>query len=169
LDAHRFPYAAWLTLGSDYSGVVEAVGKDVKKEFSKGDRDFGFVHGCNSFQPEDGAFAEYIVAKGDLQMKIPESMSFQEAATLGAGINTVGQVYKNLGLHLPTDPIKSAMRILVYAGSTVTCTLTIQFAKLSGYMVLTTCSPRNFDLVRQLGADAVFNYKDPEAAKKIRK
>ncbi|KAH8691552.1 chaperonin 10-like protein [Talaromyces proteolyticus] len=156
-------------VGSDYSGVVEAVGKDVKKEFSQGDRVCGFVHGCNAVQPEDGAFAEYIVAKGDLQMKIPDSMSFQEAATLGAGINTVGQVYKNLELNLPNNPIKNAVPILIYAGSTATGTLAIQFAKLSGYMVLTTCSPHNFDLVRRLGADAVFDYKDPEAAKEIRK
>jgi NADPH:quinone reductase-like Zn-dependent oxidoreductase len=156
-------------VGCDYSGVVQAVGKDVKKKFRKGDPVFGFVHGCNTVQPEDGAFAEYIVAKGDLQIKIPEGMSFQEAATLGAGINTVGQVYKNLGLNLPSDPIKNAVPILIYAGSTATGTLAIQFAKISGYTVLTTCSPHNFDLVRRLGADVVFNYKDPETAKEIRK
>jgi NADPH:quinone reductase-like Zn-dependent oxidoreductase len=135
-------------VGSDYSGVVEAVGKDVKKKFTNGDRVCGFVHGSNTIQPEDGAFAEYIVAKGDLQIRIPHGMSFQEATTLGAGINTVGQVYKNLRLNLPTNPIKNAVPILIYAGSTATGTLAIQFAKLSGYMVLTTCSPHNFDLVR---------------------
>lgn len=157
-------------VGCDYAGVVEAVGKDVKKPFKKGDRVCGFVHGGNAVQPEDGAFAEYIVAKGDLQMKIPENLSFQEAATLGVGIVTVGQgLYQSLKLALPTEPIKDSKPILIYGGSTATGTLAIQLAKLSGYKVLTTCSPHNFDLVRSLGADAVFDYKDPQSAAEIRK
>ncbi|KAJ5372363.1 hypothetical protein N7517_004369 [Penicillium concentricum] len=157
-------------VGCDYAGTVEAVGKDVKKQFKKGDRVCGFVHGANAVQPEDGAFAEYIVAKGDVQWKIPENMSFQEAATLGVGISTVGQgLYQSLKLALPTEPIKDATPILIYGGSTATGTLAIQFAKLSGYKVLTTCSPRNFDLVRSLGADDVYDYKDAQAPAKIRK
>ncbi|KAJ5124463.1 uncharacterized protein N7515_008288 [Penicillium bovifimosum] len=157
-------------VGCDYSGIVEEVGKDVKKKFKKGDRVCGFVHGANAVQPEDGAFAEYIVAKGDLQWKIPEHMSFQEAATLGVGLNTVTQgLYQSLKLAPPTKPIKDATPILIYGGSTATGTLAIQFAKLSGYKVLTTCSPRNFDLVRSLGADEVYDYNDAEAPASIRK
>ncbi|OJI98878.1 hypothetical protein ASPVEDRAFT_60099 [Aspergillus versicolor CBS 583.65] len=125
-------------LGGDYSGVVEAVGKDVKLPWKKGDRICGSTHGGNAVQSEDGSFAEYIVVKGDVQLRIPEHLSFQEAATLGAGIQTVG-------------------------------TLAIQFAKLSGYQVFTTCSPHNFDLVRSLGADAVFDYNDPDSAAQIQK
>lgn len=157
-------------VGCDYSGVVEEVGKDVKKPFKKGDRICGFAHGANSVQPEDGAFAERIVVKGDLQMKIPDHMSFQDAATLGVGINTVGQaLYQSLKLALPTEPIKDATPILIYGGSTATGTLAIQFAKLSGYKVLTTCSPHNFDLVKSLGADEVYDYKDANSAASIRK
>jgi NADPH:quinone reductase-like Zn-dependent oxidoreductase len=44
----------------------------------------------------------------------------------------------------------------------------IKLATLAGYRVVTTCSPRNFDLVRSLGASAVFNYKDPSAPEKIK-
>ncbi|KAJ5404603.1 hypothetical protein N7509_004474 [Penicillium cosmopolitanum] len=157
-------------VGCDYAGVVEAVGKDVKKPFKKGDRVCGFAHGSNSVEPEDGTFAEYIVVKGDLQMKIPDHLSFQEAATLGVGIVTVGQgLYQSLKLQLPSEPVKDATPILIYGGSTATGTLAIQFAKLSGYTVITTCSPRNFDLVRSLGADAVYDYKDPQSAAEIRK
>jgi NADPH:quinone reductase-like Zn-dependent oxidoreductase len=158
-------------IGCDYSGIVEAVGKDVKKPWKKGDRICGFSHGGNAIQPDDGAFAEYIVVKGDLQMNVPDSMSFQEAATLGAGIQTIGQsLYQTLGLTLPIQPLKGATTttILIYGGSSATGTLAIQFAKLSGYTVLTTCSPHNFDLVRSLGADAVFDYKDPSSATKVR-
>ncbi|KAB8205981.1 Alcohol dehydrogenase GroES-like domain protein [Aspergillus parasiticus SU-1] len=157
-------------IGCDYAGIVEEVGKAVKKPFKKGDRVCGFVHGGNAVQHEDGAFAEYIVAKGDVQIRIPDNLSFQEAATLGVGISTVGQgLYQSLKLALPSEPIKEPEPILIYGGSTATGTLAIQFAKLSGYTVLTTCSPHNFDLVKRLGADAVFDYKDPNSAAEIRK
>ncbi|KAL1952597.1 hypothetical protein VTO42DRAFT_4704 [Malbranchea cinnamomea] len=157
-------------VGCDFAGVVEEVGNNLRKEFKKGDRICGFVHGSNAVQPEDGAFAEHIVAPSHLQMRIPDNLSFQEAATLGVGIFTVGQsLYQSLKLALPTEPIKEPVPILIYGGSTATGTLAIQFAKLSGYTVITTCSPHNFQLVKSLGADAVFDYKDPNAAAEIRK
>ncbi|KAI9929538.1 hypothetical protein AWENTII_009279 [Aspergillus wentii] len=156
-------------IGCDYAGIVEEVGKDVKKPFKKGDRICGFAHGGNAVQPEDGTFAEYIAVKGDIQIQIPDNLSFQEAATLGVGISTVGQgLYQSLKLAWPTEPLKSPEPILIYGGSTATGSLAIQFAKLSGYTVLTTCSPRNFDFVKKLGADAVFDYNDPNAAAAIR-
>ncbi|KAJ5648630.1 Protein TOXD [Penicillium lividum] len=156
--------------GCDFAGVVEAVGKDVKKQWKKGDRVCGFAHGCNTLRPETGSFAEWVIVKGDIAMRLPDNLSFQEGATLGVGIATVGQaLYQSLKLALPTDPITDATPILIYGGSTATGTLAIQFAKLSGYTVLTTCSPRNFDLVRRLGADAVFDYRDLEAASEIKK
>lgn len=159
-----------LTVGCDFAGIVEAVGKDVKKQWQKGDRVCGFSHGCNITQPEDGAFAEYIAVKGDVVMRLPDNLNFQEGATLGIGIPTAAQaLYQSLKLALPTEPIKEATPILIYGGSTATGTLSIQFAKLSGYTVLTTCSPRNFNLVRTLGADAVFDYNDPQAAAEIKK
>ncbi|KAE8350331.1 chaperonin 10-like protein [Aspergillus coremiiformis] len=157
-------------VGCDYAGIVEDVGKAVKKPFKKGDRVCGFIYGGNAVQPEDGAFAEYIVAKGDIQIRIPDNVSFQEAATLGVGITTVGQgLYQSLKLALPTEPLQEPVPILIYGGSTATGTLAIQFAKLSGYTVLATCSPHNFDLVKSLGADVVFDYKDPNSAAAIRK
>lgn len=75
-------------LGSDYAGVVDEVGSKLTKSFKKGDRVAGFVHGGNEVWGEDGAFAEYITAKGDIQSKIPENLSFEEASTLGVGITT---------------------------------------------------------------------------------
>lgn len=45
----------------------------------------------------------------------------------------------------------------------------IQLAHASGYKVVATASPRNFNLVKALGADKVFDYKDPEVVSKIKK
>ncbi|KAJ5628750.1 hypothetical protein N7490_010978 [Penicillium lividum] len=149
-------------VGCDYSGIVEEVGPAVTNGLKVGDKVAGFVHGSNSDNQEDGAFAEHIVAKAVLQIKVPDNMSMEEAATLGVGITTVGQaLYQSLGLPLPTAPAATPFAVLIYGGSTATGTLAIQFAKLSGLTVLTTCSPHNFDLVRRLGADYVFDYKSP--------
>ncbi len=72
-------------------GTVVAVGPNVTKSFAKGDRVCGFIHGSNGDNHEDGAFAEYVTAKGDLQIPIPNGMSFEEAATLGVGMYDAGQ------------------------------------------------------------------------------
>lgn len=79
------------TVGCDYAGTVVAVGPKVAKSFATGDRVCGFIHGSNGDHHEDGAFAEYAIAKGDLQIPIPNGMSFEEAATLGVGMYDAGQ------------------------------------------------------------------------------
>jgi NADPH:quinone reductase-like Zn-dependent oxidoreductase len=93
-------------IGCDYAGVVEEVGPKVTKPFRKGDRITGMVHGWYSHlfrftrwmlihllsdrtQIENGAFANYIVVKGDVQIKIPDNVSDEDAATLGVSISTV--------------------------------------------------------------------------------
>lgn len=73
-------------VGCDYAGIVMEVGPHVTKPFAKGDRVCGFIHGSNGDNHEDGAFAEYVTAKGDLQIQIPSGVSFEEAATLGVGM-----------------------------------------------------------------------------------
>ena len=46
-------------------------------------------HGRNRAYHESGAFAEYAIAKASVQRKIPDNLSFEEAATLGVAIMTV--------------------------------------------------------------------------------
>lgn len=62
--------------GDDIAGIVEAVGSNVR-HFRKGDRVGGF-HEVN--QP-GGSYAEYAVAKEHVTFHLPESVSFEEAAT----------------------------------------------------------------------------------------
>lgn len=156
-------------VGCDYAGIVEEVGPDVNNRLQVGDRVAGFTHGSNQSNLQDGAFAEHIVVKSQLCTKIPDDMTFEAAATLGCGITTVGQgLYQSLGLPWPTKPVKVPFPILIYGGSTATGTLAIQFAKLSGCTVITTCSPRNFNLVMDYGADYVFDYASPTVGRDIR-
>lgn len=90
----------------------------------------------NDANPENGAFARYIITKGDLAMHIPETVGWEEAATVGVAISTVGlALYKILALPLPcTGADRQGMddgaSILIYGGSTATGTIAIQFAKM---------------------------------------
>jgi NADPH:quinone reductase-like Zn-dependent oxidoreductase len=121
-------------------------------------------------QHENGGFASVLVAKGDVQIKTPGNISDEEAATLGISIATVGQgLYRTLQLPLPTEPSTKGEWILIYGGSTATGIFGIQFAKLSGFKVVTTASPHNFDYLKSLGADAVFDYHSPSTGSDIHK
>lgn len=162
---------AGVRVGCDYVGEVVAVGPEVTKPFKVGDRIAGIVHGSNASQPEDGSFGTIIAAKAGVQITVPEDVSDEEAATWGVTIITVGQgLYQSLGLPLPSKPDnpETAGTILIYGGSTATGIGGIQFAKLSGWKVLATCSPHNFEYVKSLGADEVFDYKSPTCAADIK-
>ncbi|KZM20376.1 uncharacterized protein EKO05_0006936 [Ascochyta rabiei] len=154
------------TLGCDYAGIVEEVGAD--SILKRGDRVAGFVHGGNIAHPEDGTFAEYVLVREGLQCIIPEGMRFEEAASLGVAITTVGMALcQSLKLPLPIETCSQNLWVLIYGGSTATGTVAIQTAKLAGLNVITTCSPSNFALVKSLGASAAFDYRDVDCGEAI--
>ncbi|RAH65910.1 zinc-binding alcohol dehydrogenase family protein [Aspergillus aculeatinus CBS 121060] len=162
-------------VGCDYAGIVEAIGSQVRKSWKKGERIAGFVHGCDIMRPHGGAFAEYVIAKGDLQFNVPDWMSLEEAACLGVGMTTIGQnLYQSMQLAEPgkakdeEDEDEGVTQILIYGGATATGSLAIQFAKLSGLRVVTTCSEVNRAWMLELGADAVFDYHDSQVGDRIR-
>lgn len=119
-------------LGCDFSGTIEAIGNAVSKKWVVGDRVAGVAHGGNCAQLEDGAFAEYVVAKGDILISLPSDMAFEEASTIALGAATVmqGLYQKGLGMNLPSNPITEQRYVLIHGGSTATGALGVQFAKL---------------------------------------
>lgn len=119
------------TSGLDFSGVVEVTGPDAKNDYKKGDRVLGITHGANKLEPDNGAFSEYVMTRENLLIRIPEGKSFEEAATGGAGLVTVGQgLYQEMQLPWPNAPLKEKGQILIWGGSSATGALGIQFAKL---------------------------------------
>jgi NADPH:quinone reductase-like Zn-dependent oxidoreductase len=123
-------------LGTDYSGVVEKTGQGYTKEWKVGDRIFGFVMGANAGHPTDGAFAEYALVKADVQYRMPDHMSFEQAASLGVGLSTaaMGICHK---LHMPIDLDEdsedrdgAAQNVFIHGGSTATGTMSIQLARM---------------------------------------
>lgn len=76
-------------------------------------------------------------------------------------------LYQTLKIPFPSlrfgNPKPMGPAILIYGGATATGLFALQFARLSGCRVLSTCSPRNFQLVKALGAHEVFDYHNSEA------
>lgn len=117
------------TLGCDFAGTVVEIGAAVKKDLAVGDRVSGLTFGNNPDVPGNGAFAEYVVAFGDLLLKLPADMSFAAGCTLALGLGTVGlALYHTLQLPLPGTSSTSAY-VLIHGGGTATGTLAIQLAR----------------------------------------
>jgi NADPH:quinone reductase-like Zn-dependent oxidoreductase len=154
-------------IGCDYAGTVASIGPQAKGNWRIGDRIAGVVHG--GIYPDRGSYAEYLKIDGDLAWKIPESVSDAEAATYGVSAATAMQaLHLVLGLPWPgdgssTSTVGDDKVILIYSGATSASLFAIQLAKLAGYKVVTTCSPRSNDLVKSYGADAVYDYRDPKS------
>lgn len=166
LDSLSTPHS---TCGNDLAGVIVEVGSEVEAPLKIDDHVAGFSHACNCLAPEDGAFGDYALVKGDVAVRLPDSLSFEEGSTLGVAVATIGLgLYQKFGLALPDQPTTEPEWVFIYGGSTAMGTFAIQMAKMSGYKVVSTSSPHNFDLVKTYGADVVFDYNSPTCAADIR-
>ncbi|KAI1376085.1 putative zinc-binding dehydrogenase family oxidoreductase [Hypoxylon crocopeplum] len=157
-------------VGSDYAGYVACLGPGTT-DLTVGARVAGAVHASNPIMHTSGAYAEYIVAEARFVWRIPEHMSWADAATIGlCGIGTVNMaMVHELALPgSPEEPAKKPDFVFVYGGSTSNGTVAIQLLKLSGFRVVTTCSPRNFDLVESYGAEKAFDYNSATCVEDIR-
>lgn len=157
-------------IGCDLSGIVVKLGSDSITTVKVGDTVAGFVHGGK--YKDRGAFAQYVKIESDLVWKFsPSVLSFEQAATMGCALWTSIQTFYNrLGLNDPFASSNSPSEwVLIYGGSTSLGLFSIQLAKLSGYKVITTVSPKNSDLVKSLGADVVVDYRSSDVVEQIRK
>lgn len=156
----RYPFIA----GSDVAGEVVEVGAGVER-FRVGDRVLGFAAGLERKRnnPAEGAFQMHSVLLEYMATPIPAGMSFAQASVLPLGISTAacGMFQKDfLALNPPAaDPKPVGRTLLVWGGSTSVGCNAIQLGVRAGYEVVTTCSPRNFELMKQLGAAQAFDYK----------
>jgi NADPH:quinone reductase-like Zn-dependent oxidoreductase len=130
-------------LGTDYAGVVEAVGPNVT-QFRVGDEVFG---------GRSGAFAEYVSAREERAIVLkPANLTFEQAAAVPIAALTALQGLRDHG------QIKPGQQVLINGAAGGVGTYAVQLAKCLGAEVTGVCSPRNVDLVRSLGADRVVDY-----------
>ncbi|GAA5997180.1 zinc-binding alcohol dehydrogenase family protein [Rhodotorula paludigena] len=160
------PPGSWL--GCDFCGTVESIGDGVS-HLQKGDRVAAFVHGGQ--WPGEGSFAEYVKVQASLVWKVPETIGDEEAAAAG-GIGpwtAIQALFFRLPIGTPWSPNQEGEPFLVWGGATSVGLYAIQLLKLSGYTVVTTASEKNADLLKSLGATAVYSYSDEDTPAKIAK
>lgn len=143
------------TPGTDLSGIIEAVGSDVKN-FKVGDEVMAET-GLNC-----GAYAEYICLSSDeLIVKKPKNVSYEEATGILDGACTA------LAFFTDQVKIKDGQKVLINGASGSIGTAAIQLAKQFGAEVTGVCSTKNKALVKDLGADKVLDYNKGELQKSI--
>lgn len=158
--------------GNDVAGEVVEVGSKVQR-FKRGDRVMGQALGYDKRvnSAAQGAFQLYTVLLERSSTPIPDIMSFESASVLPLGLSTAAAALfekDQLGLQLPQlEAEPTGKTVLIWGGSTSVGVNAIQLAVAAGYEVFSTCSPKNFDLLKSLGASQVFDYKDPAATDKI--
>ncbi|MNS35836.1 alcohol dehydrogenase [compost metagenome] len=132
-------------LGTELSGVVEAIGKDVRA-FKVGDHVFAAV-GAGM-----GCHAEYrcMPAAGAMAIK-PTNLTHEEAASLSFGGTTALEFFRK-------GKLQRGERVLVNGASGAVGTAAVQLARHFGADVTGVCSTDNVALVRSLGAHRVIDY-----------
>lgn len=102
---------------------------------------------------------------------IPDTLSYAEACVLPLGmVSAASGLFEEGYLNLPypsTEPKGLGKTLLVWGGSSSVGCNAIQLAVAAGCEVVTTCSPRNFGLMKRLGASQVFDYSSDSVVDNI--
>ena len=132
-------------LGTELAGIVESVGKDVKK-FKVGDAVFAFSDAAM------GCYVEYKCMSQDGAMALkPANLTFDEAAALSFGGTTALDFLRR-------GKLQRGEKVLINGASGGVGTAAVQLARHFGADVTGVCSTANVELVRSLGASHVIDY-----------
>lgn len=151
----KFPTTFPLILGWDVSGVVEETGSAVQA-LKNGDEVYS-----RPDPTRNGTYAEYVTVKANQVGKRPKSIDHIKAAALPLAGLTAWQGLFDHG-HL-----EKGQKVLIHAASGGVGSYAVQFAKWKGAYVIGTTSEKNKDLVKQLGADKVIDYKTEKFEDKL--
>ncbi|KAI1105543.1 reticulon-4-interacting protein 1, mitochondrial precursor [Jackrogersella minutella] len=140
----RFAIPTPASPGLDFSGVVAEKGDEVDA-CRVGDKVYGRID-----PTKYGTLGEYIGARMDGCSVLPEGVSLEDASCIGtAGLTAFQCIVPNA---------KKGDRVFINGGSGGTGTFGIQIAKALSCHVTTSCSGKNVELCRSLGADEVIDY-----------
>jgi len=164
LRASNFPLLFWLParlifglfrpkkkiLGHEWSGVIEQIGSKVSK-FKVGDEVFG-----TTSMLKTGAYAEFMCVpeywSQGVVVKKTRQLSYKEAAVLPIGSMTALYLLQKAN-------IERDQKVLINGASGSVGSYAVQIANHFGARVTGVCSYRNIEMVEQLGAEAVIDYK----------
>lgn len=139
--------------GLDASGIVEAVGSEVSN-FKVGDEVIAVTM--------EKAYAEYVVAHERFVSKKPNNISFEDATSLGVNIGTAETILFTEG------KLKTGDKVLIQGAAGAAGATMVQMAKNKGLYVIATASGKGLELVKELGADEVFDYKTQDVFEQVK-
>ncbi|KAJ8774044.1 hypothetical protein K2173_009475 [Erythroxylum novogranatense] len=150
-----FPSEFPVVPGCDMAGMVVAKGNGVTK-FAIGDKVYGNIQAFNTEGPikQLGTLAEFTTVEESLVAKMPNNLSFEEAASLPLAAQTAIEGFVTSGF-------KEGQTIFVVGGAGGVGTLVIQLAKHlygASYVAATTSTPK-VEFLKTLGADEVIDYR----------
>ena len=135
-----------LTLGRDVAGKIHALGPGA---FDATVGDDVYVN----LPFDQGGYANYTIAKAHLCARKPRSVSWSEAASVPLAATTAWQgLFTHGGLG-------RGQRVLIHGSSGGVGHFAVQFAHACGAKVYATASGDAVEMVEQLGADHVLDYK----------
>jgi NADPH:quinone reductase-like Zn-dependent oxidoreductase len=136
-----------LTLGSDLSGEVRAIGPDVADR-RVGDQVYGVTN------PRFiGAYAEYALASAAMVARKPTSIDYIKAASVPVIAATAWQ-----GL-FDQAQLKAGQTVLIHGAAGNVGSYAVQMARRAGIRIIATAAADDLDYVRELGADTVVDYQ----------
>jgi 2-desacetyl-2-hydroxyethyl bacteriochlorophyllide A dehydrogenase len=135
-----------LNPGRAFAGTVVEVGDDVT-QLQPGDEVYGMT---------DGSFSGYVAAEVGKTARKPANLSFEAAAAVPISAGTAIQAVRDA-------EVEPGQRVLVIGASGGVGTFLVQLAKAFGAHVTGVASTSKLDLVRDLGADEVIDYRRQDA------
>jgi NADPH:quinone reductase-like Zn-dependent oxidoreductase len=145
----RYPLHLPVTLGYDVAGVVKQLGDGVTS-LRVGDAVYGQAAVTTG---GSGAFAEFAVAPAARLARMPQKLSFTDAASLPlVGVSALQAVLEYM-------KVQPGQKVLIHGGGGGIGSVAIQIAKNAGAHVATTATGGDLAFVKQLGADEVIDYR----------
>lgn len=139
------PFGASSIIGLEVSGIIEAVGEQVK-EWKVGDKVCALLAG--------GGYAEFVTVHSQCLISIPNVFDFEKAAAIPEVFLTAFQALFYL------SKLQKGESILIHAGASGVGTAAIQLAKsLGAKQIIVTASAGKHQICQDLGADVTIDYK----------
>ncbi|THV91256.1 GroES-like protein [Aureobasidium pullulans] len=144
-------------IAEDFSGIVESAGKD--SGYEVGDEVFGITFTLTGGTLQNVAIVN---TKSSIVVKKPQDMSWEQAAALPLVWLTARTAISNVELF-----IQSNSRLAVLGGSSGVGMYVLQLAAQRGWEVLSTCSSRNAEFVKSMGATRVVDYNTSDVPQAV--
>jgi alcohol dehydrogenase len=137
-----------ITPGYDVAGIIQHIGHDVE-HVKIGECVYGQA---GIMQSGSGSFAEYAVTSSDLVAKMPNNLSFNEAAAVPLAACSAYQAL------VETMNIHNGQKILIHGGSGGVGTFAIQLARHAGAYVAATATGKGIEYIKQQGVNEAVDY-----------